>query len=261
MEQPVHTWDANLYTDKHSFVYEFGASLVDVLAPMPNERILDLGCGSGQLTNIIREQKANVIGMDASTEMIEKAKVHFPLCNFEVGDASSFHYKEPFDAIFSNATLHWVTNPTKAIQCMYQNLKIGGRLVVEFGGKHNVENITQQLRNSLRKKGYTKQADLQLWYFPSVGEYTIELEKAGFLVTSAQWYERLTELSDRETGIIDWLRMFCKPFLQGVEQSDIDMILKEVQENLRTTLCKDGTWFADYKRIRIVAYRYVKNGK
>lgn len=255
MEQPAHIWNTDLYNDKHAFVYALGSSLIDLLEPVPNERVLDLGCGSGQLTERIREYGCDVIGMDQSMEMVAGAKLNYPLCNFEVGDAANFQFKEPFDAIFSNATLHWVSNFENAIACMYANLKKGGRIVLEFGGKHNVERITGQLRISLRKFGYEEQANLQLWYFPSIGTYATALEKAGFTVTFAQWYDRPTELKNPETGIIDWLAMFCGPFLRGVSSQEVSVILNEVQEELRGELYSNGKWFADYKRIRIVAYR------
>lgn len=255
MEQLEQKWNANLYNDKHSFVYAYGASLIDILNPKVNERILDLGCGSGELTALINERSEDVVGMDKSVEMISKAKTQFPLCKFKVEDASRFNFDVPFDAIFSNAALHWVTNYNEAITCMYRNLKKGGRIVLEFGGKDNVKKITTQLRKSLLKRGYKKQAELKLWYFPSIGEYTIALESAGFLVSSAQWYARPTELADDKTGIKDWLQMFCKPFFVEVDNSDVSDILTEVQEFLRPDLYVDGKWFADYKRIRIVAHR------
>lgn len=255
MQQLAHKWNADLYNDKHAFVYAYGTSLIDVLTPKPQERILDLGCGSGELTHLIKEQTNHVVGMDKSSEMIDRARLQFPLCEFEVGDASNFNFDKPFDAIFSNAALHWVTNYKAAITCMYNNLKMGGRLVLEFGGKDNVKRITDQLRNSLKIRGYTLQSNLQLWYFPTIGEYTSELEAAGFSVTSAEWYDRSTELTSQETGIKDWLVMFCRPFLKDVCESDILDIVNEVQENLNTELYRNGRWFADYKRIRIVAHR------
>jgi len=255
MEQLLHKWDAALYNDKHSFVYDYGASLVDLLNPKSNERILDLGCGSGELTDKIMEEAKRVVGIDNSPEMIKKAKQKFPLVEFHVADASNFEFDEPFDAIFSNAALHWVVNYKAAIVCMYNSLKPGGRMVVEFGGKDNVTRITNQLRKSLLKRAYEKQAKLQLWYFPSVREYTSELEAEGFNVSFAELYERPTELTDEDSGIRDWLSMFAGSFFEEVESSDVQNILKEVQESLQTDLFRNGKWFADYKRIRIVAHR------
>jgi len=255
MEQLAHKWNAALYNDKHSFVYDYGASLIDLLNPKSNESILDLGCGSGELTTKIKEEAKSVVGIDNSPDMIEKARLKFPLVEFHVADAGDFELEEPFDAIFSNAALHWVVNYKEAIVCMYNSLKPEGRMVVEFGGKDNVMRITNQLRKSLLKRGYEKQAKLQLWYFPSIGEYTSELEAVGFNVSFAELYERPTVLADEDAGIIDWLLMFARPFFKGVDNLEVQDILKEVQESLRADLFRNGKWFADYKRIRIVAHR------
>jgi len=255
MQQLTHKWDSVLYSDKHSFVYDYGASLVELLNARLHERILDLGCGSGELTNKIMEEAESIVGIDNSPDMIEKARLKFPLCEFHVDDASDFEFDEPFDAIFSNAALHWVVNYKPAIACMYKSLKPGGRIVIEFGGKDNVSTITNQLRKSLLKRGYEKQSKLQLWYFPSIGEYTSELEVAGFNVSFAELYDRPTELADENAGITDWLEMFALPYFKGVNNSDVQDILKEVQESLRTYLFRNGKWFADYKRIRIVGHR------
>ncbi|WP_273567001.1 class I SAM-dependent methyltransferase [Maribacter halichondriae] len=255
MQQIAHKWDSALYNDKHSFVYDYGVALFDLLNPKSHERILDLGCGSGELTNKINEMASSVVGIDNSPEMIEKAKFSFPLCEFQVADAGDFEFYEPFDAIFSNAALHWVVDHKAAIGCMYKSLRSGGRMVVEFGGKDNVRTITDQLRKSLLIRGYGEQAKLQLWYFPSIGKYTSELEAAGFKVSFSELYDRPTELADKNTGIMDWLTMFAAPFFKDVDDSDVHDILIEVQESLRSDLFRNGKWFADYKRIRIVAHR------
>ncbi len=255
MQQLAHKWDAQLYNNKHSFVYDYGASLIELLDPKPEERILDLGCGSGELTHKIKELTQAVVGMDKSAEMIQRAQTQFPLIDFIVGDASDFHFEQAFDAIFSNAALHWVIPYTQAIRCMYDSLKEGGRMVVEFGGKDNVKTIVGQLRQALLKRGYVKQSELGLWYFPTVGEYTSALEAVGFKVTFAQWYDRPTALADAARGIKDWLVMFCKTFLEGVDDLDVVDIMNEVQAGLKPKLFNNGKWYADYKRIRIVAYR------
>ncbi len=255
MQQIVHQWNAELYNEKHSFVYDYGASLVDLLNPKPSERILDLGCGSGELTAAIAAVCNEVVGMDFSPAMIEKAKGRFPELIFQRGNASDFKAIPRFDAIFSNATLHWVSDYKAAATCMYANLVEGGRIVVEFGGKRNVQAITSTLRDALKSRGYDKQAALDLWYFPSIGEYTTVLESVGFNVTFAQWYDRPTELADEREGVLDWLSMFAKPFFMEVAKEDVKEIKREVQEHLAPQLFRGGKWYADYKRIRVVAYK------
>lgn len=259
MAQFTTNWNPRLYNDKHAFVYNYGEAVIELLQPKSYERILDLGCGSGQLTSKLHELAQEVIGIDKSPEMIADAKSKFPTIPFKVGDAANFRFSKKFDAIFSNATLHWVTAHHAAIQCMFSNLKPGGRIAVEFGGKGNVQHIVNELKRALMWRGYIRQARLQAWYFPSVGEYASELESVGFRVTAAFHFDRPTELADEATGIKDWLTMFGKYFFQGVSQRDIEAIKQEVQDNLKPTLFKNGKWYADYKRIRVLAVKSDKN--
>lgn len=248
-------WNPKLYNEKHSFVYNYGEDLIRLLAPKKNERILDLGCGSGQLSFKISEFTKEIIGMDKSAEMIADAKLKFPNIEFRVGDAANFQFDKNFDSIFSNATLHWVKDSKNAIKCMHQNLNPNGKIVVEFGGKGNVQTIVNQLRTSLKNRGYIEQSELNLWYFPSIGEYTSELEKEGFSVLFAEHYDRPTELADEKTGIKDWISMFAERFFVGIAPNQVEEIKNEVQENVKEKCLTNGKWFADYKRIRIVAVK------
>ncbi|WP_431157810.1 class I SAM-dependent methyltransferase [Winogradskyella poriferorum] len=248
-------WKPELYNEKHSFVYQYGESLIKLLDPKGNQRILDLGCGSGQLTSKINEFAKETIGIDKSVEMIADAKSKFPEIEFQVMDASNFLFNEKFDSIFSNATLHWVKDFRNAIKCMYENLNSNGKIVLEFGGKGNVQTIVNELRNALRLRGYENQSNLDLWYFPSIGDYCTELESAGFRVLSAEHYDRPTELADEESGIKDWISMFAESFFVGVLEKHIEEIKNEVQELIKDKCLINNKWYADYKRIRIVAVK------
>ncbi|MEO7313112.1 MAG: methyltransferase domain-containing protein [Chitinophagaceae bacterium] len=251
-------WNAGLYDDKHAFVFKYGEDLVNVLNPLPGERVLDLGCGTGYLTQAIADRGAIVTGIDNSVDMILKAKATFPELEFKVQSATDFYYDEPFDAVFSNAVLHWVLDKEEAIDCIYANLKRSGRLVLEMGGKTNVQNIITTLEEVLIKHGYAENAQQNPWYFPSVSEYTALLEKRGFRVTYAAHYNRDTELNDNENGIKDWIRMFGSSFLNGIPDDTVDGLLDEVQDQLRSTNFRYNKWYADYKRLRIIA---IKEGK
>ena len=255
MSGRISKWKPDLYNEKHAFVYHYGESLVDLLDPKENQRILDLGCGSGQLTSKINERTKEVIGIDQSAEMIADAKSKFPNIEFQIADAIRFNFNKKFDSIFSNATLHWVKNYKNAIKCMYENLKPGGKIVVEFGGKGNVQTIVDELRNALSTRGYLEQSNLDIWYFPSIGEYSTELEFAGFRVLHAEHYDRPTELADEHSGIKDWISMFAASFFIGIEENHVEEIKNEVQDNVKEQCLIDGKWFADYKRIRIVAIK------
>ena len=248
-------WNASLYNDKHDFVFKYGEDLVDMLAPKAGERILDLGCGTGYLTNIIAASGAEVVGIDNSLEMIEKASQEYPKIEFRIMSATEFHFDESFDAIFSNAVLHWVLDKEKAIDCMYRNLKRSGRLVFEMGGKGNVEKIVTALNSALIKYGYSENTQFLVNYFPSIGEYTGLLEKRGFKVNYAAHFNRETELKDVKNGIKDWIRMFRSPLLKGIDDAAVNKILDEVPQSLKPSLFKNGKWFADYKRLRVEAIK------
>jgi trans-aconitate methyltransferase len=244
-------WNADLYTEKHAFVFQYGAGLIDLLAPQSGELILDLGCGSGELTQQIADRGATVVGLDASESMIAKAHQQFPALDFRLADATTFELPERFDAVFSNAVLHWVTDFEAAIRQIKKHLKPGGRFVAEFGGKDNVKQITDEVIHQLHKRGYN--LAVSWWYFPSIGEYTSVLEKYGFRVMLAQHYDRDTLLNDPDKGIIDWIEQFGNNFFKGVNPDDKTAILGDTQAALKSTLFRDGRWYADYKRLRIVA--------
>lgn len=248
-------WNPELYTQRHSFVYQYGEGLVDLLTPKPGERILDLGCGTGELTNQISEAGANVVGIDSSEELIATAQQQFPLLTFHQQDATQLTEVEQYDAVFSNAVLHWIFDQNAVTQSMFRALIPSGRLVVEFGGEGNVQQIRSALKKTLRRHGYQEAADVTLWYFPSVGQYTTLLEQHGFRVQLAHHYARPTLLTDAKNGIKDWLMMFANSYLEAIPTDEQVLMLKEIQESLRPTLYRDHHWYADYQRLRVTAIK------
>jgi trans-aconitate methyltransferase len=248
-------WDSSLYDNKHDFVFKYGEDLIHLLQPVKGERILDLGCGTGYLANLIAESGAVVTGIDNSADMISKAKETYPGINFCVQSAVEFVSVNRFDAIFSNAVLHWIKEKEQVIDAMFRNLEDNGRLVLEMGGKRNVEGIIIALKDTLLKYGFNKQAATEQWYFPSLSEYTGLLEKRGFRVTYAAHFNRETELKNTGHGIKDWIKMFGTTYLQDIGTATLDNILSEVENKLRLTHFRDGKWFADYKRLRVVAVK------
>lgn len=244
-------WNAELYTKKHGFVFAYGSDLIDLLAPKPGQLILDLGCGSGELTQQIADRGATLIGLDAAASMLDKARQQFPTLDFRPGDATTFALPERFDAIFSNAVLHWITDYDRVAERIGQHLKPGGRLVAEFGGKDNIRQIIDAITRQLKQRGYDVRASW--WYFPSVGEYAAVLEKHGFRVRLAQHFDRDTKLDDPKTGLTDWIEQFGGNFFAGVPDADKTAVLEAVNADLRPSLFRDDCWFADYKRLRVVA--------
>src|SRR5438270_6320347 len=145
------SWDAELYEAKHSFVWQLGKGVFELLAPKEGERILDIGCGTGQLTSKIDEAGASVLGIDSSAEMIGQARQNYPHLTFALQDVAAMPYEGEFDAVFSNATLHWVLDAQTAANSMARALKPGGRLVAEFGGHRNVWHIETAIRAAVEK--------------------------------------------------------------------------------------------------------------
>jgi trans-aconitate methyltransferase len=243
-------WNPDLYDKSHSFVWKFGAALLELLEPRPAERILDLGCGTGPLTAQIAAVGAEVVGIDSSRDMIEQARRAFPRLHFEVADARTFELDGKFDAVFSNAVLHWVKEPEQAVSRIRAALKPGGRFVAEFGGKGN----TQKLADGLRRQalafgiiGYETP-----WYYPGIAEYSSILERHGFEVTFATLFDRPTAL-EGEDGLRKWFEMFGGSLLERLSLGDRQACLAALETELRPALYRDGTWFADYRRLRIVA--------
>ncbi|GEP92800.1 Trans-aconitate methyltransferase [Chitinophaga terrae (ex Kim and Jung 2007)] len=243
-------WNADLYKSKYAFVFEYGNSLIDWLQPQEGEAILDLGCGTGELTAELAQLGASVTGIDASASMIESARKHFPEVNFVVADATSFSLPRQFDGIFSNATLHWIREADKVAERMAHHLKPGGRLVIEMGGKGNVESIVKGLERAMEQRGYSY---APFWYFPSPAEYATLLEKAGFRIDRLQYFDRPSKLVSQEDGIIDWLEMFAGHFFATVPENDKKAIMEQVQHEVAPQLTKDDGLYADYVRLRVGA--------
>ncbi|RAJ02499.1 trans-aconitate methyltransferase [Chitinophaga skermanii] len=245
-------WDAALYKSQHAFVFEYGNDLLSWLAPQAGESILDVGCGTGELTAQIATTGAAVIGIDKSADMIESAQAHYPNIQFAVADIVTANLQQQFDAIFSNATLHWVMEKEQAAAQMRRHLKPGGRLVLEMGGLHNVKSITDTLQKVMAERGLNYQP---FWYFPSAGRYATILEHQGFRVNRVHYFDRETPLADTENGIVQWLEMFGKQFFGTLPEAEKLSIMHTVQDRLRNTNFRDGKWYADYKRLRVSAER------
>ncbi|HEY9694404.1 MAG TPA: methyltransferase domain-containing protein [Oculatellaceae cyanobacterium] len=249
------SWNADLYQGKHAFVWQYGEDIVELLSPQPGERILDLGCGTGQLTEKIASVGAEVMGIDNSAAMITKAEANYPQIPFAVADARNFQVAQPLDAVFSNAALHWVKEADAVISCTWQALKPRGRFVAEFGGKGNVHAIASTLFSIIESKGSTTLESLNPWYFPSIGDYATRLEKQGFNVTYAVLFDRPTPLADGEAGLANWIRMFASTVLAKYSVEEQNSLIAALEQRLKPTLYRDGTWIADYRRLRVVAIK------
>jgi trans-aconitate methyltransferase len=248
-------WNANLYDAKHTFVWKFGADLICLLAPQPGERILDVGCGTGHLTSQIAELGTQVVGVDQSREMVRAASTAYPNLKFEVADARNLSFCDEFDAVFSNATLHWIREPVRVIKGIEQSLRSGGRFVAEFGGKGNVRKMQTAFDETLVDLGAAKPGEVNPWYYPSASEYSRLLDENGLEVRFMRLFDRPTALADGEAGMRNWIAMFGSDYLAKLNPSMREGFLQKVEDRLRPELFRDGQWWADYRRLRVAAVK------
>jgi len=247
-------WNAKLYDNKHSFVSKYGNSLVELFDPKQGEKVLDLGCGTGDLAHTFYKYGVEVIGVDKSENMVEQAIRKYPHIKFLVQDATKLDYYDEFNAVFSNATLHWIQPPSKALRRIYQCLKKDGRFVAEFGGKGNVQAITDEIIHQIKRAGFNFKREQFPWFYPSIAEYSTLMEDVGFRVTFAQHYDRPTKL-DGYNGLKNWMEMFGDHLFNGIPEKTKNNIVTKVISNLKETLYVEGNWIADYKRIRVIGIK------
>ena len=248
-ELGVQNWNAEKYSQLASYVPELGQSVFDLLNPKSNERILDLGCGAGELTQKIVDSGASVLAIDASQSMVEHARsvgIDAHLC-----DARQLPYKNEFDAVFSNAVLHWIQDHKKVLDGVRAALRPGGRFVAEFGGFGNVAAITSTLIAVLNANGFPGQS-LNPWYNPSVSGYKAELEASGFGVADIDLIWRPTPIPQ---GMEEWLDMFAVAFFKDIQDDGLvrrmkAQIIEALEPNLKD---ESGLWYADHVRLRFVA--------
>ena len=254
MEPTAAGWNPELYESRHSFVWEFGRGVIELLRPQPGERILDVGCGTGQLTAEIAKSGAQVLGVDRSPKMIEQARSNFPELTFEVADATTMRFSG-FDAVFSNAALHWVKNARAAAAAISGALVPGGRFVAEFGGRGNIQTLLDAMYPALVTLGLPDPEQLNPWYYPGIGEYATILHDCGLEAESAALFDRPTRLEGGPEALANWLAMFGGNFLAALPPDRQETFVRLVEERAAPRLLHDGVWTVDYRRLRIVAFK------
>jgi SAM-dependent methyltransferase len=244
------TWDPERYARNARFVSVLSAAVVELLAPEPGEKILDLGCGDGVLTAKLSAMGCRVVGIDGSAAQIEGARKLG--LDARVMDGEKLSFDGEFDAVFSNAALHWMRNPEAVIAGVWRALRPNGRFVAEFGGHGCVAKIRKALVSALNRRGLDGEAAVP-WYFPTVEEYSALLKNAGFIVSTIALIPRPTPLPGDVTG---WLETFGESFTDCLPPAERPTYIVEVREALRPELAdSEGKWTADYVRLRFAASR------
>jgi trans-aconitate methyltransferase len=244
------TWDASHYADNGRFVALMVESLVDTLDPKPGERILDLGCGDGFLTQRLAQSGATLVGIDSSPAMAAAARERGIDAHCLSGE--NLNFNQEFDAVFSNAAMHWMEDHDAVLEGVYRALKPGGRFVAEFGGQGNIASIRVALLAVCTRHGLTaKQIENNRFFAPA--EYRALLEKHKFQLEEIKLTPRPTPLA---TGMVAWLETFRSSVLELLPQSERQNAMDEIVGLLRPALCdRQGNWTADYVRLRFQARR------
>ena len=244
----AQSWNPDRYAKNARFVADLGAPLVDLLAPKRDETILDLGCGDGILTLKLSQLDCRVVGVDSSPKLIAAAR-RLGL-DVRLADGEKLEFSAEFDAVFTNAALHWMKRADDVIAGVRAALKPGGRFVGEFGGQGCVRTIRTALVAALERRGIDGESRVP-WYFPTPGDYATRLERAGFRVDSIALFPRPTPLPGDVTG---WLETFGESFTSALQPESRRAYLEEVRAALEPQL-RDagGTWIADYVRLRFMA--------
>ena len=246
--QPVQRWSADDYARNGRFVTDLAGDVFAMLDPREGERILDLGCGHGVLTAQIAACGADVLGVDLSEDLLAVARARG--LRVEGADGHALGFDRAFDAVFSNAALHWMLKPELVITGVARALRPHGRFVGEMGGHGNVAAIATAMRAVGARHGGDP-AKIAPWFFPSVAQYRRLLEAGGFRVETIALVPRATPLA---TGIEGWLETFGRSFFEQFAAPQYGQVLAEVVELLRPSLCdSDGTWTADHIRLRFKA--------
>jgi trans-aconitate methyltransferase len=245
------TWDAKGYDNRFSFVTTYGEALVDRLDPQAGEHVIDLGCGTGHLTAQIAQRGAVTEGLDADPQMLSEARATYPQLVFREADARSFAVAAPVNAVFSNATLHWIPerDQQRVLDTVHRALQPGGRFVAEMGGAGNVAAILAAVAQARASHGLPERTEPP-WCFPTPAEQAARLERAGFRVRSVEHFDRPSALSPGDTTA-NWLGMFGVGLLSDVPADQRQSLLAEVDRLTAPDLqASDGSWHADYVRLR-----------
>ncbi|MFD0897971.1 methyltransferase domain-containing protein [Loigolactobacillus binensis] len=242
-------WNAQQYEDQHSFVFKYGAGLLPLISTDATT-ILDVGCGTGDLTDQLRQQGYTVKGIDQSANMIKTAQQLYPQTDFAVADILALPTSQHYDVIFSNAVFHWITQQDQLLAQVAQLLNPHGKLICEFGAQGNIQAISDAFSQQLAKLGVSYRSP---FFFPSPTAYKKRLLQHGFQVEQIVAYPRPTTLSAGLAGLSDWVKQFFAADLAKLSVQQQATVLANMTQELTPKLWRTDHWEADYRRLRVVA--------
>jgi SAM-dependent methyltransferase len=246
----IQKWDPKSYAKDAAFVSMYGEELITLLAPIPGDKVMDLGCGDGFLAGKVAAMGCDVTGVDASEAQVgatEKRGIRAV-----VGDGESLGFLDEFDSVLSNAALHWMLRPEKVIANVWRNLKPGGIFVGEMGAKGNVSTVVETLSSLLKRRGYDSER-YNPWYFPTEEEYKALLVAHGFSINTICTFLRPTKIKG---DLVSWLRIFAQSFVTPIAKEERDLFFEEAEAALGPYLYSEKNgWIVDYVRLRFKVYR------
>ena len=244
-------WNASLYDRQHGFVAAYGSSLLQFIPQNAEQSILDLGCGTGALTEQLSGMGHRVLGVDSSPEMIERARAQHPELEFALCDALNLPYEGEWDVVFSNAVFHWIGDHGALLRSIHRALRPGGLLICEFGAEGNIAAIERAFAKAC--------AELDLAYhskfnFPTEAHFRTLLHQNGFTIDFISTFDRPTKLKDGINGLSNWMRQFFASELAVLPESMRNGVLRNVENATCSALWSGDAWVADYRRLRVVAH-------
>ena len=243
-------WNAQTYRNDHEFVFKYGEKLLE-LVPQKPMKILDIGCGTGELTNQLAQLGHTVTGIDQSANMIEQAQRAFPAAKFVKQDILTVDsFEETYDIIFSNAAFHWILDHERLVGNIGQLLRPNGLLICEFGAKGNIHSIEEAFRQEMSNLGIEPK---QKFCFPSKESFQQLLENKQFKVEQIIDFDRPTTLNKGQSGLRIWLEQFYAGELAELTEEQRVMVLENMEQTLKPILWQEDRWVADYRRLRVKA--------
>lgn len=244
-------WDGQLYDRAQAFVSNYGLSLIELIPSGERLRILDLGCGTGDLSKSLHGLGHQVLGVDSSAEMVAQAQQKYPELDFAVVEAIALPYVGEFDIVFSNAVFHWINEQDQLLAGIRRALKVGGMLVAEFGAQGNIAKVQNAFEEALvdENRHYSSP-----FYFPSVEVYQAKLEEQGYQVASINDYDRPTPLPHGQAGLRQWVAQFFSKDFEALSSEAQDRVIARMEARLAPQCWQESTWVLDYRRLRLIAF-------